>query len=362
MGLETNVDKVSDLNDAWPLGTDPKSQGDDHIRFCKKAMLSGDFSGIDLLADAITASGALTGDTVSDSIGDLRAAIEQALSQANNPNLIINGDMSVWQRGASGTAPVGGAYTADRWSIGASYAWSRVNGTGQFPYALQIPLFAIHPIELPLTGNAGTFQVGETFTLSFFANAAQGQDISYSMRFADDGQLTNGVIDVATTVIGTGTGSFEKYEATFTVSASPLGTNKCYCVLIYTGGTGSFTGVKLERGSVATPFIPDDPATNLAKCQRYFEAVDMTNLGIINHHAGNTNAHSYTFSYNTKKRVTPIVTQLSGGWTVNATSQPTFSAHTNWGFRFDTTPTDAGASMQCFGSSGGCVMAIDAEL
>ncbi|USE39250.1 hypothetical protein [Endozoicomonas sp. SCSIO W0465] len=28
---------------------------------------------------------------------------------------------------------------------------------------------------------------------------------------------------------------------------------------------------KLEFGSVVTPFIPDDPETNLAKCQRYFQ-------------------------------------------------------------------------------------------
>lgn len=31
------------------------------------------------------------------------------------------------------------------------------------------------------------------------------------------------------------------------------------------------TWVKLELGPVATPFIPDDPATNLVKCQRYYQ-------------------------------------------------------------------------------------------
>ena len=34
MGLETG-DKISDLNPAWPLGSDPKSQGDDHLRLLK---------------------------------------------------------------------------------------------------------------------------------------------------------------------------------------------------------------------------------------------------------------------------------------------------------------------------------------
>ena len=35
-------------------------------------------------------------------------------------------------------------------------------------------------------------------------------------------------------------------------------------------GDATFSNLKLELNDVATPFIPDDPATNLAKCQRYY--------------------------------------------------------------------------------------------
>lgn len=38
MGLETSFDNIDDLNSAWPLGTDPKSEGDDHIAGIKKAL------------------------------------------------------------------------------------------------------------------------------------------------------------------------------------------------------------------------------------------------------------------------------------------------------------------------------------
>lgn len=38
MGLETNVNYISDLNPDWPAPNDPKSAGDDHIRETKKAM------------------------------------------------------------------------------------------------------------------------------------------------------------------------------------------------------------------------------------------------------------------------------------------------------------------------------------
>ncbi len=40
MGLETGVTQISDLNPLWPLGSDVKSQGDEHIRLIKVAMLS----------------------------------------------------------------------------------------------------------------------------------------------------------------------------------------------------------------------------------------------------------------------------------------------------------------------------------
>lgn len=38
MGVESNVNKVSDLNEEWPLVDDPVGQGDDHIRNIKKAV------------------------------------------------------------------------------------------------------------------------------------------------------------------------------------------------------------------------------------------------------------------------------------------------------------------------------------
>lgn len=40
MGIETGT-KISDLNAAWPLGTDPKSEGDNHLRLIK-AILQND--------------------------------------------------------------------------------------------------------------------------------------------------------------------------------------------------------------------------------------------------------------------------------------------------------------------------------
>lgn len=44
MPLETSVTNIADLNPAWPAPADPKSDGDDHIRNIKKALLN-DFAG-----------------------------------------------------------------------------------------------------------------------------------------------------------------------------------------------------------------------------------------------------------------------------------------------------------------------------
>lgn len=55
MGLETNPIYIPDLNPAWPLGSDPISQGDDHIRNTK-VVLTNQLSNLGY--DAVTATAA----------------------------------------------------------------------------------------------------------------------------------------------------------------------------------------------------------------------------------------------------------------------------------------------------------------
>ena len=40
MGLENSVTSITDLNALWPLATDPRHQGDDHLRLIKVALKS----------------------------------------------------------------------------------------------------------------------------------------------------------------------------------------------------------------------------------------------------------------------------------------------------------------------------------
>lgn len=40
MPVETGVTEISDLNELWPLGGDPRSDGDNHLRIIKVALKS----------------------------------------------------------------------------------------------------------------------------------------------------------------------------------------------------------------------------------------------------------------------------------------------------------------------------------
>lgn len=47
MPLETGVNDLDDLNPSWPIGTDPKSEGDDHIRNVKLAAINSNTARVD---------------------------------------------------------------------------------------------------------------------------------------------------------------------------------------------------------------------------------------------------------------------------------------------------------------------------
>lgn len=73
--------------------------------------------------------------------------------------------------------------------------------------------------------------------------------------------LENAVGDNATASASAGTASYNNSTKTFTLTAT--GENIAWA--------------KLELGSIATPFVPPDPATELAKCQRYYQKLNNQN-------------------------------------------------------------------------------------
>lgn len=119
------------------------------------------------------------------------------------------------------------------------------------------------------------------------------------------------------------------------------------------GSTWYLTGVQLEVGTVATSFDYRNYGTELLLCQRYYEQ------GGMSRRSGNRSSGTYETTpifYKATKRTTPTFA-LSGGYTFDGWSTYAVGSHNNPSGSND--PTYWG-NMECVtagGASGGAVMA-----
>lgn len=167
---------------------------------------------------------------------------------ASNPNLLINPDFRINQRGETawsiGTTH---AYFVDRWysartnlslsDDGLMLAWNGTDGSDGW-------------IQEKVETKA---LFGKTVTISVNAN-----DKIYTIT-----DTIPETVNASTTKLIEGT--------TMAVSLTNHGGNTFAVVLHSTSTTPSLIRwIKCELGRIATPFVPPDPATELLKCQRYF--------------------------------------------------------------------------------------------
>tara|TARA_Y100000592_G_scaffold11919_1_gene16767 strand:- start:176 stop:1273 length:1098 start_codon:yes stop_codon:yes gene_type:complete len=257
-------------------------------------------------------------------------------SEAGNlgqTNLIINGDMSVAQRGTSSTSD--GFYTVDRWSIYASQTeitQTQQSLTSGSPYELGFNNFARmavtsasnnagayaqfqQPIEAQFIANSGwNFKSSSSFvTLSFWARSSlagtyfvflQSQDGTTYIRAKDFALSADTWTKASLTFEGNsnltinddnGVGLYitivPHYGTTYTGSGGNASTTTWYTIsnnkYLPTdfaqnwGNTSSatfdITGCQLELGQVATPYKHESFADNLKRCRRYYQQYDATN-------------------------------------------------------------------------------------
>ena len=202
----------------------------------------------------------------------------------SSKNRIMNGNFAIWQRGT--TFSGGNSYTADRWSADSATTITRQTGTEQFPYCLRVTGSGGNPairqgVELPITGNAGIFQLGTRWTISYYARTSTSIASTQAIYVAfADGAVAgsaNAVEVISNTNIGASSTSWTRYSLTFTINSSPVGTNTCLQVVPYIAagayaGNWEITGVQLEQNSVATSFTTNTPniQSEIAACQRYY--------------------------------------------------------------------------------------------
>lgn len=210
--------------------------------------------------------------------------------QVYRKNLLINGNLDIWQRGDSGNVSVANAaYTADRWMVfvpvGVVARWDKTpftlgKGFNGARWALSVSYTAGAPgsnirqrIEGVETG------AGQTLTASFYLNSSVDQTCTVVLRqvFGTGGNVSPDVdhfqdIDV--------TRDYKKHTVSFTL-ASVLGktkgyNNNDYIELIIVSKTAVahtvvLASAQLEIGSTATDFERRPIPQELAMCQRYYE-------------------------------------------------------------------------------------------
>ena len=309
-------------------------------------------------------------------VGNLDAAPKQyvdALSMGYplGDNRIINGDMRIDQRnnGASGTAV--NVFTVDRWWYGASQAgkgtWQRNSNSGVvlggFPYGLlftSASAFASaatdyfqvsQNIEADMISD---FQWGtasaQPVTLSFLAYssltgvfsgclgnyaATRNYPFTYSIPVAntwtkititipgDTGGtwVMSGNGGAATLHFDLGSGSNYRSAAGVWTASGGVGVTGSVSVVGTNGAILLLTGVKLEVGSVATPFNRQSLAKSLADCQRYYQRLGGSGVAgniLVQGYGGPSGVVASSIGFPTMRAVPTINSVgVSGGFTAS---------------------------------------------
>lgn len=277
----------------------------------------------------------------------INSNFQSLLSRAQPRNLMINGDFSVWQRGTSQTSS--GYGSDDRWrntSAGSTKVASRQTHTLGSSSPTGNPKYYARTNVTSVAG-AGNLVIkehqidgvlktsGETVTLSFWAKADAGKDIAieFVQDFGSGGSPSAIVTGIGVTTFTLTTG-WAKYTATVFipgVSGKILGANgDDFTEVIFwfdagsnfdsrtntlgqQSGTFDISSVQLEIGDVATDFEFTHPADQLARCQRYFERIDIASGGGIatSHNTGATTSIG-TLQYIRKRSVPTVGINTTG--------------------------------------------------
>lgn len=176
--------------------------------------------------------------------------------EPSNPNLLTNPDFRVNQRGMT---EYSSGYSADRWFIKGNKCTVTAGADG-----------VLIKSAIKLDSNAHVFwQKAENplapgkYTLSLNVLEVSGV---WSARIRTVNASGDYVDSYYTSVLHNGVNkvSVDLSEGEY-ISAVSVGINKG----TEAGNSLKLAWVKLEVGDGATPFVPPDPATELAKCQRY---------------------------------------------------------------------------------------------
>jgi hypothetical protein len=321
-------------------------------------------------------------------------------------NLLINGDMRIWQRGTSSIAASLAAYSADRWyavqatinsardATQQTFTPGELQNHGQFYLRHNVTVAGSTTEYCRLEQRIENVRTcaGNSIVVSFFAKAqTDGMKVAigFNQNFGTGGSPSSEVYTYATS--HTLTTSWARYTAVVnipSITGKTIGTNNNdYLGLVIwqnagsnfnsqTGSLGNqtgfvdFWGVQVEQNYQPTPFEQRPIGVELALCQRYYED-SVTTVGQAGSYAAGLGGNTYCSGtyFKVPKRIAPSSTNgandtpgnirlwdntgvagrvslYRGGWGTTTTATIDWSG--TWGFNLTTTGSTTDAAMVAF--------------
>lgn len=277
------------------------------------------------------------------------------LPTISNPNLLVNGDFQIWQRGDS-FSNISNRYTADRWMIkNAKSNTSLVEKSVETPNGE--PMCQSMYIKETVDDNtylAYNFEhaIKGTYTLSFWYYSTT----SISTYSHDNGSYVK-LMDLAASSV------WKRVYVSFYANAVDF-INIIHAMKI---GECHITGIKLEVGNTATPFMPKTYAQEVNECQRYYTKSNGIRLPVIH----GSSSLFMTVPLSVTLRDTPTVTFGKTDIAVVRDDSAEAYNYTIGSYRVNTTNThivlEIGSSYNINTYKSGCVaddfpIFIDAEI
>lgn len=206
-------------------------------------------------------------------------ALNSRMDTFSNPNLLINPDFKINQRGKSTYSTIGAGYTVDRWvgtnvktvvNSDGTVSVSSLSGTGYYTQHEENISYGKHTYSIYVQAITGTVKA--------FYKSKDSKDVEL-------GTLNQGL------------NTFTSVDDGF----------KSFYLSVAEGSSVTLKYAKVEQGTVATTFIAPNMAEELIKCYRFFQILNIDMLKI----SFNENQGFIPFTLKATMRSTPTL----GYWT-----------------------------------------------
>ena len=196
----------------------------------------------------------------------------------NVRNILTNANFNVWQRGTSIVNPVPGEYTADSW-------WIDYGGGGSTPTATYSKETGAANVYREPAAMKWDVTTHDTFTscllYNTFDNSAQYEGrtvtVSAAVKTSVAGRLLLEISDgsgLTQSSAHTGSGSWELLTATTTIVGASFNVRfRLTGAGTTVAGTHYIGAVTCVEGTTAIDSLGEDPGTELARCQRYYQRI-----------------------------------------------------------------------------------------